>query len=164
MALVAVRACPHNPSASAAPSPRDRISRQAEQRCCRPGERCDYHRFAGLVPVALVRDAPPGRAVHPLAAAPRCLRGPLTDLPSTWHVPGTDAGGRSDIEVTCALRPKTGDPENPAPGLGSRGGRFAWSEEPGSLNWLAGSVNGGSCRRGDRPRTPTLLYKLRRRY
>jgi len=82
---------PHNPSASAAPSPRDRISRQAEQRCCRPGERCDYYRFAGLVPVALIRDAAPGRAaraVHPLAAAPRCLRGPLTDLPSTCGGPG----------------------------------------------------------------------------
>jgi hypothetical protein len=50
----------------------------------------------------------------------------------------TDAGGTSDIEVTCALRPKAGDPESLAPGLGfSGGGRFAWSEEPGSLSWLA---------------------------
>ncbi len=55
------------------------------------GERCDDHRFAGLSPVALIRDAAPGRAaraVHPLAAASRCLRGPLTDLPSTCGGPG----------------------------------------------------------------------------
>jgi hypothetical protein len=67
---------------------------------------------------------PTGRPAQCIRQSPR--RGGcgdlLTDLPSTCGGPGmylaTDAGGRSDIEVTCALRPKTGAAESLAPGLG----------------------------------------------
>ena len=64
MALVLVRAWPAESVGERGFFPRDRISRRAKQRCCRLGERCDDHRFAGLLPVALIRDAAPGRAAR----------------------------------------------------------------------------------------------------
>lgn len=73
---------------------------------------------------------------------------PAVDL----AVLGTDAGGRSDIEVTCALRPQRDDPESLAPGLASR----AADRLPGAkgrITQRAGSVDGGLCRRGDSPLT-----------
>ncbi len=144
MALVPVRASPAEYVGERDVFPRDRISRQAKQRCCRPAKRCDDHRFAGLLPVALARDAAPGRAaraVHPLAAASRCLRGPLTDLPSTCGGSGMYlapmlAGGQISRSLAHYGRRLAMPRAWPQDGF-SGGGRFAWSEEPGSLNWLA---------------------------
>jgi hypothetical protein len=73
------------------------------------------------LPLSSVTQRPPGRparCIRRAAVSARTFDGPAVDLRWTWHVPGTEAGGRSDIKVTCALRPKTGDPERtPAPGL-----------------------------------------------
>jgi hypothetical protein len=92
--------------------------------------------------VALVRDAVgPGSGASARIRLPpcrsRCLCGPLTDLPSTcgghgmylaiWHRDhGTDAGGRSNIGVTCALTPpKIGDAVRLAQGGTARCHRLA---------------------------------------
>jgi hypothetical protein len=58
MAVVPVRAQPQSVGE------RGFFARQAKQRCCRPEERYDDHRFAGLLPVALIRDAAPDRAAR----------------------------------------------------------------------------------------------------
>jgi hypothetical protein len=103
-----------------------------------------------------------GASVSRRAAVPaRTFDGPAVDLRWTWHRCWREVRYRGHLRITA----EGWRSRESGPGAGfSGGGRFAWSEEPGSLNWLAGrQQNGGSCLWGDRPHTPILLYELQRR-
>jgi hypothetical protein len=124
MALVPVRVSPAESAGERCVFPRDRISRQAD------------HRFAGLVPVTFIRGAAPGRTVrvvHPSAAAPRCPRGPLTDLLPTCGRPGMYLApmlAGDQISRPLAFTANGWRCGEPGPGQGSRAAtRFSCSEE-----------------------------------
>jgi hypothetical protein len=48
-------------------------------------------------------------------------------------------------------------------GTGAQSHAADCSPDRGELTRTMPDPDGGSCRRGDRPRTPTLLYELQRR-
>jgi hypothetical protein len=130
---VAASAWPQNPSAVAAFSPT--AGSRARRDCCRSGSaatvtpklarsaRRACHRPKGHAGTARAGcDGGSWQAIR--AGSVRTFHGPATDLPAdlacTWR-PGLDAGGRSNILVTCAFPLRVADVTCDGPQGGSSG-------------------------------------------